>query len=73
MVLAVLSLLDQGSVHRLAVWAYAVTFTAGNNPQADEQKVLYSALQTSMGITGLTNQTNTSVLLRLLKHCRPRP
>jgi hypothetical protein len=42
--------------------AYAVTFTLGNNPQADEQNVLYSASQTGTSITGLTNQTNTSVL-----------
>jgi hypothetical protein len=42
--------------------AYAVTFTPGNNPQADEQNVLYSASQTGTSITGLTNQTNTSVL-----------
>src|SRR5919112_939722 len=40
--------------------AYAVTFTLGNNPQSDEQNVLYSAAQTGTSITGLTNQTNTS-------------
>jgi hypothetical protein len=42
--------------------AHAVTFTLGNNPQADEQNVLYSSSQTGTSITGLTNQTNTSVL-----------
>ena len=33
-----------------------------SDPQADEQNVLYSASQTGTSITGLTNQTNTSVL-----------
>src|SRR5688500_10163688 len=42
--------------------AYAVTFTLGNNPEPDEQNVLYSAAQTGTSITGLTNQTNTTVL-----------
>ncbi|WP_447984045.1 PEP-CTERM sorting domain-containing protein [Nitrospira sp. Nam74] len=42
--------------------AHAVTFTLGNNPQADEQNVLYSSSQTGTSITGLTNQTNTTVL-----------
>jgi hypothetical protein len=46
----------------IAMPAYAVTFTLGNNPQSDEQNVLYSASQTGTGITGLTNQSNTSVL-----------
>src|SRR5919107_110623 len=45
-----------------ALPAYAVTFTLGNNPQADEQNVLYSSSQTGTSITGLTNQTNTTVL-----------
>jgi hypothetical protein len=42
--------------------AYAVTFTLRNNPEPDEQNVLYSATQSGTSITGQTNQTNTTVL-----------
>jgi hypothetical protein len=58
----VLSMVGAMLLGSTALPAYAATFTLGNNPQADEQNVLYSASQTGTSITGLTNQTNTSVL-----------
>jgi len=38
-----------------------VVFTAGNNPQPDEQNVLYGSNQTGASVTGATNQSQTSV------------
>ena len=38
-----------------------VIFTAGNNPQPDEQNVLFGSQQTGTTITGATNQSNTPV------------
>jgi hypothetical protein len=40
---------------------YAVTFTLGNNPQSDEENVLFSSSQTGTIIRGLTNQTKSNV------------
>ncbi len=57
-----LSILGAMLLASTALPAYAVTFTLGNNPESDEQNVLYSATQTGTSITGSTNQTNTSVL-----------
>lgn len=41
--------------------AHAVTFTVGNNPQADEQNVLYNTTQSGTSILGVTNQSRASV------------
>jgi len=38
-----------------------IVFTNGNNPQPDEQNVLYGSSQTGGTVTGRTNQTNTLV------------
>src|SRR4051794_17731061 len=38
-----------------------IVFTSGNNPQPDEQNVLYGSSQSGSTVTGRTNQTNTSV------------
>ncbi len=41
----------------------APSFTLGNNPEPDEQNVLFGTSQVGMAITGTTNQTNTEVLV----------
>jgi PEP-CTERM motif len=56
-----LSILGAILVASSSLPVYAVTFTLGNNPQSDEENVLYSSSQTGTTITGLTNQTDTSV------------
>ena len=38
-----------------------VIFTPGNNPQPNEENVLFGSQQTGMTITGSTNQTGTAV------------
>src|SRR4051812_48546310 len=40
----------------------AVVFTLGNNPQPDEQNILFGSSQSGTTITGTTDQSNTPVL-----------
>ena len=56
-----LSILGALLVASSSLPVYAVTFTLGNNPQSDEENVLYSSSQTGTIIRGLTNQTNSNV------------
>jgi hypothetical protein len=39
-----------------------VVFTPGNNPQPDEENIMFETAQTGLTITGDTNQSNTPVL-----------
>jgi hypothetical protein len=39
----------------------SIVFTAGNNPQPDEQTIQFGATQSGKLFTGTTNQTNTAV------------
>ncbi len=65
MVPATLAGLVIGVVAGLVAWAPAahatVVFTAGNNPQPNEENVLYGSSQTGASITGATNQSQTTV------------
>lgn len=52
---AVLAASISGAAHA------TVIFTPGNNPQPGEENILFATQQTGTTITGVTNQSNTSV------------